>query len=306
MHEVGSTWARRHGVTLETMFRYVPKSNDPAALRGSGWAWSCTSGPSSCSSRARSSRVCTAAATRFREYTCFHGSGHAFMRGYHGLLPRPSSPASHSGRASRRTAPRGVPRLLDLAQRRRRHQAARRRRHQPGRSARATPSRARAGTGSSGNASSPRPSPTRATSVRLCRGVAGASGRMHRRRVAPARPRRRPDRPRARLRPALGKRRAELPAGRQRPGPRRQPLRADPAARTCAGQPQSTRNGCYALVRAHAERGHNGRFERSGCGQLQISEARAACVAGARKLGEPLGRTLSPKGRGSSRPIRRD
>ena len=34
MHEVGRTWARRHGVTLETMFRYVPKSNDPGLLGG--------------------------------------------------------------------------------------------------------------------------------------------------------------------------------------------------------------------------------------------------------------------------------
>jgi hypothetical protein len=31
-------------------------------------------------------RTCSLLPTRFREYTCVHGSGHAFMRGFHGFL----------------------------------------------------------------------------------------------------------------------------------------------------------------------------------------------------------------------------
>jgi hypothetical protein len=42
-------------------------------------------GRSSCSSLAHPP-TCTELPTRFREYTCIHGSGHAFMRGYHGRL----------------------------------------------------------------------------------------------------------------------------------------------------------------------------------------------------------------------------
>ena len=34
----------------------------------------------------RALRSCTRLPTRFREYTCIHGSGHALMRGYHGQL----------------------------------------------------------------------------------------------------------------------------------------------------------------------------------------------------------------------------
>ena len=176
MHEVGRTWARRHGVTLETMFRYVPKSNDPgcsAGIRdGHGHA---PRDRSSSSSRAVVVPSCMQLPTRFREYTCFHGSGHAFMRGYHGQLRARSSPASHSARASLRTvrrerstttgfrsaeatAPNDQRALMPIR----------------ARSARATPSRARAGTGSSGNGSSLRPSPTRATSV-----VFAAESRAH-------------------------------------------------------------------------------------------------------------------------------
>ena len=59
--------------------------------------------------------------------------------------------------------------------------------------------------------------------------------------------------------------------------------------RACTGQPQSTKNGCYGWFGRTLNVVTNGRFERSGCPRLNIPEARAACIAGARKLGEPLG-----------------
>jgi hypothetical protein len=59
--------------------------------------------------------------------------------------------------------------------------------------------------------------------------------------------------------------------------------------RTCKGQPAATRNGCYAWFGRTLNVVTNGRFERSGCARLNIPAARSACVAGARRLGEPLG-----------------
>ncbi len=59
--------------------------------------------------------------------------------------------------------------------------------------------------------------------------------------------------------------------------------------RTCAKLPQSTRNGCYAWFGRTLNVVTNGRFERGGCPRLSTDEARAACIAGARRLGEPLG-----------------
>ena len=58
--------------------------------------------------------------------------------------------------------------------------------------------------------------------------------------------------------------------------------------RTCAKLPRSTRHGCYAWFGRTLAVVTNGRFERSGCPRLRIPDARAACIAGARRLTEPL------------------
>ena len=86
MHEVGRTWARRHGVTLETMFRYVPKSNDPGCSAGFGMGMVMHLGTQLILEPRKVIPSCLQLPTRFRQYTCFHGSGHAFMRGYHSQL----------------------------------------------------------------------------------------------------------------------------------------------------------------------------------------------------------------------------
>ena len=36
MHVVGRNWARRHRITLENIFRHVPRSNDPGCSAGFG------------------------------------------------------------------------------------------------------------------------------------------------------------------------------------------------------------------------------------------------------------------------------
>ena len=67
MHEVGRTWARRHGVTLETMFRYVPKSNDPGCSAGFGMGMVMHLGTQLVLEPRRVIPSCNAAPTRFRE-----------------------------------------------------------------------------------------------------------------------------------------------------------------------------------------------------------------------------------------------
>ena len=86
MHVVGRNWARRHGVTLETMFHYVPRSNDPGCSAGFGMGMVIYLGTKLVLEPRSVLPTCTRLPTRFREYTCIHGTGHALMRGYHGQL----------------------------------------------------------------------------------------------------------------------------------------------------------------------------------------------------------------------------
>ena len=86
MHAVGRKFAKRKNVTLETLFRYVPKSNDPGCSAGFGMGMVIYLGTALVVEPRRVIPSCMKLPTRFREYTCFHGSGHAFMRGYHGQL----------------------------------------------------------------------------------------------------------------------------------------------------------------------------------------------------------------------------
>ena len=86
MHVVGRNWARRHQITLENVFRYVPKSNDPGCSAGFGMGMVIHLGVQIVLDPRSVIPACTQLPTRFREYTCIHGTGHALMRGYHGQL----------------------------------------------------------------------------------------------------------------------------------------------------------------------------------------------------------------------------
>lgn len=86
MHEVGRTWAKRHGVTIETLYQHVPRSNDPGCSAGFGMGMAMYLGPALVLEPRSVLRTCSQLSTRFREYTCVHGSGHAYMRGFHGQL----------------------------------------------------------------------------------------------------------------------------------------------------------------------------------------------------------------------------
>jgi hypothetical protein len=86
MHEVGRTYAKRHDLTIENLYTYVPRSNDPGCSAGFGMGLSMYLGPQLIVEPRSLLRTCSRLPTRFREYTCVHGSGHAFMRGFHSQL----------------------------------------------------------------------------------------------------------------------------------------------------------------------------------------------------------------------------
>jgi hypothetical protein len=89
MHEVGREYARDHRVTLSTLQRYVPRSNNPNCSAGFGMGLVMYLGPQIVRSGGRSAvRSCANLPTRYREYTCVHGLGHALLRAYHGDLGR--------------------------------------------------------------------------------------------------------------------------------------------------------------------------------------------------------------------------
>jgi len=87
MHEVGREYARDHRVTLSTLQRYVPRSNDPNCSAGFGMGLVMYLGPQILRSGATAAvQACARLPTRYRQYTCVHGLGHALLRAYHGAL----------------------------------------------------------------------------------------------------------------------------------------------------------------------------------------------------------------------------
>jgi hypothetical protein len=87
MHEVGREFARDHHVTLSTLQRYVPESNNPNCSAGFGMGMVMYLGPQILRSGGGAAvHACSGLPTRYRQYTCVHGLGHALLRAYHGSL----------------------------------------------------------------------------------------------------------------------------------------------------------------------------------------------------------------------------
>ncbi len=83
MHTVGRTYAREAGLTLGTLMRHLPPGNDPGCT--AGFAHGLVTGVAPDIDAARpgeAARICGGAGTRYQEYSCIHGFGHAFMRIY--------------------------------------------------------------------------------------------------------------------------------------------------------------------------------------------------------------------------------
>jgi hypothetical protein len=84
---VGRDYGQAHHVTLATLQRYVPRSNNPNCSAGFGMGLVMYLGPQIIrSGGASAAQTCARLPTRYRAYTCVHGLGHALMRAYHGRL----------------------------------------------------------------------------------------------------------------------------------------------------------------------------------------------------------------------------
>jgi hypothetical protein len=105
MHQVGREYAQDHHVTLSTLQRFVPESNDPNCSAGFGMGLVMYLGPQILRSGGGAAvHACAQLPTRYRQYTCVHGLGHALLRAYHGSLGRPCARAAGCRRATRPTA----------------------------------------------------------------------------------------------------------------------------------------------------------------------------------------------------------
>jgi hypothetical protein len=87
MHVVGRTFARQYHVTLANLQHYLPLSNDPGCSAGFGMGMVMALGAQITRGGPKGAyAMCNRAPTRFRQYTCFHSLGHAYMRYYDGFL----------------------------------------------------------------------------------------------------------------------------------------------------------------------------------------------------------------------------
>jgi hypothetical protein len=96
MHTVGRAYASEAGVELATLMDYLPQSNDSGCTAGFAHGMVTAIAPDIDPTRAgEAARVCGSARTRYQNYSCIHGFGHAFMRIYGDKL----EPALHLCRA---------------------------------------------------------------------------------------------------------------------------------------------------------------------------------------------------------------
>jgi hypothetical protein len=87
MHVVGRRYGREHHVTLLTLQRYLPKSNDPGCSAGFGMGLVMYLAPQIYDLNPNAVvHMCMRQPTRFRSYTCIHSLGHAYMRMVHDKL----------------------------------------------------------------------------------------------------------------------------------------------------------------------------------------------------------------------------
>jgi hypothetical protein len=88
MHWVGRNYAVEHHVSLGTLQRYLPRTNDPGCSAGFAHGLISALGRSIRRLDPRSvAAACARSATRYQAYSCVHGLGHAYMRAYNEDLP---------------------------------------------------------------------------------------------------------------------------------------------------------------------------------------------------------------------------
>jgi hypothetical protein len=88
MHWVGRNYALEHRVTLGTLQRYLPRTNDPGCSAGFAHGLISALGSSIAHlDPASVAATCARSETRYQAYSCVHGLGHAYMRAYNEELP---------------------------------------------------------------------------------------------------------------------------------------------------------------------------------------------------------------------------
>jgi hypothetical protein len=86
MHEVGRRYGADRKLTLATLQNYLPRSNDPGCSGGFAHGLITSLGSEVAAVGSQAAAVCERLETRYREYTCVHGLGHAYMRVYNESL----------------------------------------------------------------------------------------------------------------------------------------------------------------------------------------------------------------------------
>jgi hypothetical protein len=83
MHTVGREYADEAGVEIGTLMAHLPQANDPGCTAGFAHGMvTAVAGEIDPERPGDAAQVCGKAATRYQEYSCVHGFGHAFMRLY--------------------------------------------------------------------------------------------------------------------------------------------------------------------------------------------------------------------------------
>lgn len=83
MHDVGRRYAKAVHVTLSNLLHYLPKSNDPGCSAGFSHGMLIALGPQVRKMGPKGAAAeCAKAATRYEQYSCVHGLGHAYARTY--------------------------------------------------------------------------------------------------------------------------------------------------------------------------------------------------------------------------------
>src|SRR4051794_10059606 len=87
MHGVGRAYGQEHHVRLAQLQEMLPRSNDPSCSAGFAHGLMIALGPEVLKAGPQGALAsCRSSGTRYEQYSCVHGLGHAYMRSYGELL----------------------------------------------------------------------------------------------------------------------------------------------------------------------------------------------------------------------------
>ena len=291
MHVVGRSFAKRYHVTLANLQRYLPLSNDPGCSAGFGMGMVMALGAQITQEGPKGAdAMCGSAPTRFRQYTCFHSLGHAYMRYYDGYI-------SYGLKACRALGPREAP---DCAQGVFHDYWLGLSGQDAARSTRGEPRTARALCGRQHGSFvigcwyryyltiPPKRTPSSAAGIdALCHGLAGLQREGC---VAAASLVSNPD-PFTQFRICSRLTGADVDSCLRGVGTQNLPDAFSSGLKLisgCASLAASSRAGCYRWFGTTLSVLTNRRFAKQGCRQLASRSGRAGCTAGARRMNDPL------------------